>query len=212
MKLALCLLVGAITSTIANAGYASNCLLKCSDKNEPVCGSNGVTYTNECLLNLANCESSEPITKVHEGGCINATTPLSPYEPPSCPDMCPAIYDPVCASNGLTYPSGCALGIASCQSGGAITYVSDGPCSDTESSPSSCSDKCIEVYRPVCGTDNVTYGNSCFLEFASCKNASISLAYEGACNANGNKDCETSDTSTASDHLFKFVLSRYCQL
>ena len=35
----------------------------------PVCGSNGKTYNNPCLLELDQCESGENIEAAHQGPC-----------------------------------------------------------------------------------------------------------------------------------------------
>ena len=35
----------------------------------PVCGSDGKTYDNMCLLEVADCKSEVNITKVHDGPC-----------------------------------------------------------------------------------------------------------------------------------------------
>ncbi|CAB4027527.1 Protease inhibitor, partial [Paramuricea clavata] len=86
----------------------------------PVCGSDGKTYDNMCLLEVADCESEENITKVHDGPCK-----------PKCPGICPQEYAPVCGSDGKTYPSECGLKVTICKNGGNTTIVHKGPCYKT---------------------------------------------------------------------------------
>ncbi|KAF1774433.1 Kazal domain [Phytophthora cactorum] len=199
----------------------------CTDQFEPVCGSDGVTYSNECFLGLADCESSEQITKAYDGECLTETTPSSTDGSAACNDVCPENFQPVCGSDGVTYSNDCTLDYAECTSGGAITKVSDGECPTSEEDPSiilahdgacgvdpgsyetspstdssestGCPDVCIEIFRPVCGSDGITYANSCFLGIASCNDPSITLAHNGACGStSGEGSDETSNPSTDS--------------
>jgi hypothetical protein len=49
-----------------------------------------------------------------------------------------------------------------------------------------CSDVCFQIYQPLCGTDGVTYGNECMLNYATCMSGGVvGAAHEGACKTSG---------------------------
>ena len=49
--------------------YAGICNGACPRNLDPVCGSDGNTYDNECLLNFASCKSGGKIKKVSDEEC-----------------------------------------------------------------------------------------------------------------------------------------------
>ena len=49
--------------------FSAKCSQVCPKILKPVCGSDGKTYNNECLLNIVKCESNGKIVKKQDGPC-----------------------------------------------------------------------------------------------------------------------------------------------
>ena len=99
----------------------------------PVCGSNGVTYNNTCLLKLDSCQRNTNIQVDYEGDCSGLELELNPHlttttEWPrmasrssydklvpsaetDCSLKCDGVeHDPVCGDDWITYNNLCQEG------------------------------------------------------------------------------------------------------
>ena len=106
-----------------------HCDFQCAKTVKSVCGSDGLTYDNDCERRSAQCKAKMPIDLVKNGPCVK-----DPCENVECPanQECLASFDGasarcackgpcletdnpgdiVCGSDGVDYPSLCHLGNA----------------------------------------------------------------------------------------------------
>jgi Kazal-type serine protease inhibitor domain len=128
----------------------------CAEVDEPVCGSNGNSYSSPCAAECAD------VTVVAPGQCIQGC--ICPPDPPA------GDPGPVCGVDGVTYSSNCLL---DCVPRLDIAYL--GPCR------ADCN--CTTEEAAVCATDSGNeYTNSCFADCAgvewregTCEGSAVSL-------------------------------------
>jgi hypothetical protein len=143
-------------------GDCLTCNCECDDTWDPVCGSDGIDYTNICYLR--QCSEGNPTLEC-SGQCVD-------YEGMGCAE-CAGQCEPVCAKDGQSYQSACAAECA----GTTVKHKYE------------CDKICVDeaLVQPVCGTNGKTYQNYCKLysDYAT-------EAYEGACDCGGCADIPVS--------------------
>ncbi|XP_067005728.2 agrin-like [Anabrus simplex] len=195
----------------------------CSLEFNPVCGSDGKTYSNECSLRQEACRSRKQLRIIYRGKCSSGVNPCvsvrcQPGEECAinkygiakceCPPECEPVMRPVCGRDGRTYPSLCELKRAACLTKKNIEVAYTGACGGMgPCSTHSCDfgALCVEraglplcecpvcpaEFDPVCGSDGISYGNECKLRLEACQHRrDISILYKGLCNGCESRKCD----------------------
>jgi Kazal-type serine protease inhibitor-like protein len=178
---------------------------------DPVCGCDGKTYDNTCVADAAGvgvqhmgvcaCGGSSGISCDESQFCKRDAGECTAGAEGVCapiPVTCPALLDPVCGCDGVTYSNACYADVAeipvqhpgACEPGPPCGGSGGGTCNEGQfckppqgvcapDAAGVCANLppvCSPLVLPVCGCDGTTYSNACMADAAG-----VGVDHAGEC-------------------------------
>ncbi|VDK83128.1 unnamed protein product [Litomosoides sigmodontis] len=206
------------------AAYSGECCInRCERHWAPVCDNRNVTHSNLCVFSMRNC-----IATRRDG------QPLSVASYTACPnDACSVQcnrndYQPVCASNGVTYQNECELNNAICGLGKEFNRWDPMGSKEMKLELDYRGECCREIsakcndsdnLSPICDSEGHTHNNICEYERMACLSrkrfqTNLTIRYWGECCVDDCQQQEQSglslcdNTQTTHDNWCKFRLAQ----
>jgi len=149
-----------------------------------ICGSDGNTYRSECDMKRRTC--GQLVVEAPMANCEGTRHCSTNLAAPRCPRS--KKHKMICGSDNQFYSNECQMKRENC--GKHMHIVPISRCLQTFKFVfTGCSRVCPTNYEPVCGSDNKTYSNSCFMEMEKCRGRSLGFGrpvtrkYFGKCGA-----------------------------